>query len=295
MREVWEAKFERWAKPPGEAEQQRCDRIATAIRQAIGASRALQKRDIKVFVQGSYRNNTNVRQDSDVDVGVVCFDSFFHAFPEGKTKESFGLESATYDYAQFKNEVGEALVAYFGPAAVSRGNKAFDIKERRNQVEADVAPFFEHRRYQSNGSYISGVELRPDNGGRVINWPDQHYENGVRKNTQTGRRYKALVRILKSLRNEMDEAGHAVTKPIIGFLNECLAWNVPNDRMGGTSYYGDVRSALTFLYAATKEERLCHDWGEVSELKYLFREGQKWTREQANAFTVAAWVYVGFS
>lgn len=61
----------------------------------------------------------------------------------------------------------------------------------------------------------------------VINWPEQHYENGVAKNDRTSRSFKALVRILKSLRNEMDDNKVQAAGPIIGFLSECLIWNVP--------------------------------------------------------------------
>lgn len=33
------------------------------------------------------------------------------------------------------------------------------------------------------GAFLSGVELRPDNGipSKVINWPEQHYQNGEKK------------------------------------------------------------------------------------------------------------------
>lgn len=113
-----------------------------------------------------------------------------------------------------------------------RGNKAFDIKKNSYHVEADVAPFFEHRRYSANGNYNSGVELRPDNGGQVINWPQQHYDNGVWKNNETNRRYKSLVRILKALCNEMSDIGIESAQQIPGFLNECLIWNVPNEHFG---------------------------------------------------------------
>ena len=34
--------------------------------------------------------------------------------------------------------------------------------------------------------------------------------------------------------------------------------------------------------------------GEVNELKYLFRSGQPWTRQQAYGFVAAAWNYIGF-
>jgi hypothetical protein len=115
--------------------------------------------------------------------------------------------------------VGEALSDYFGFGVVTRGNKAFDVKETSHHVEADVTPFFEHRRYSKNGTYLSDVELRPDNAGsfNVINWPEHHYENGNAKNNRTTRSYRALVRILKNLRNEMDDSGMQAAAPIIGF------------------------------------------------------------------------------
>ena len=143
---TWEDAFKEWAKPPGKTEEQSCSNAENAIKNAINSSEKLKNRNIRVFSQGSYRNNTNVIKNSDVDVGILCFDTFFHQFPEGYSRDSFGIDPATYDFETFKNEVGEALVSYFGDAAVSRGNKAFDVHETSYHVEADVAPFFEHRR-----------------------------------------------------------------------------------------------------------------------------------------------------
>jgi len=291
---TWEEAFSSWAQAPSKTEQERCANAEKAVRNAIGASDKLKNRNIKVFTQGSYRNNTNVKQDSDVDIGVLCYDVFFDQLPEGYKKEDFGIISADYGYATFKNEVEDALVSYFGRASVTRGNKAFDVKENSYHVEADVAPFFEHRRYSADKRYLSGVELKPDNGGRVINWPEQHYDNGVSKNTATSRRFKSLVRIFKSLCNYMTDKGIADAKAIPSFLLECLVWNVPNDNFGKSTYSDDVRACLTFLYNGTKTQDKCNEWGEVSELKYLFRGNQKWTCEQANKFVLSAWNYIGF-
>jgi len=200
MSRDWEAQFREWAKPPGKTEQDRCDNAVTAIRNAIKASDKLRARGVSVFAQGSYRNNTNVRRDSDVDVGILWTDTFFYDLPEGTTPETFSIIPAKYHYEQFKDEVEEALVGYFGRAAVKRGNKAFDVHETSYHVEADVAAFFEHRRYLSDGTYLKGVELSTDKENRrIINWPEQHYQNGVRKNDATGRRFKAIVRVLNRL------------------------------------------------------------------------------------------------
>jgi hypothetical protein len=294
---VWEDKFRGWAQSPSQSETERAENAERMIREAISKSNKLQTRDVRVIRQGSYRNRTNVRADSDVDIGVVCYDTFFPIYPEGTNAQTFGNTDAAYVYSQFKDEVGEALRAHFGQSAVTRGNKAFNVRENSYHLEADVAPFFEHRRYAKNGSYISGVELRPDNGkpSRVINWPEQHYESGNAKNDRTKRSYRALVRIVKSLRNEMKDNKIAAAGPIIGFLNECLVWNVPDVEFSHNTYGDDLRAALIHLFNNTKtDDGPCKDWGEVSDLKYLFNSSQKWTRQQAHEFILAAWQYVGF-
>ena len=294
MAQNWEDTFNAWSKPPGQTEQERCANAESVVRTAIKTSNALKKRNIKVFTQGSYRNNTNVKKESDVDVAILCYDTFFHYLPEGTTREDFKISPADYAYSTFKNELGEALVAYFGSSAVSRGNKAFNIKENSYHVEADAAPFFEHRRYHKDGSHISGVEFEPDNGGRVINWPEQHYENGVNKNDQTSRNFKAAVRILKSLALDMEDNNVAVAKQIPGFLSECLVWNVPNNSFNYNTYKQIMRACLAHLFNNTRKDEECSEWGEVSELKYLFKGQQKWTSEQAHNFISSAWDYLEF-
>ena len=67
----WEAHFSEWAKPPLKTEQTRCENAITAVRNAVAGSADLKGRSTKVFAQGSYRNRVNVRDDSDVDIGVL--------------------------------------------------------------------------------------------------------------------------------------------------------------------------------------------------------------------------------
>ena len=81
---------------------------------------------------------------------------------------------------------------------------------------------------------------------------------------------------------------------IPGFLNECLVWNVPNDQFGNNTYTADVRACLAFLFNNTRANEKCSEWGEVSELKYLFRSFQKWSCQQAHDFIYDAWNYLDF-
>lgn len=298
----WEGTFREWSKPASDHEESKRQRAETLIREAIRESDALRGHELKVFTQGSYRNNTNVREDSDVDICVCCLDVLYSDYPStgAVSDRETGLSPASYSYPEFKRDVGRALVAEFGPAAVTRGDKAFDVRESTARLEADVVPAFEHRRYTGrvlwNGryEYLSGTEFRPDSGGRVINWPQQHYDNGCEKNRATGGRFKFMVRVIKRLRNEMAKAGIRSADPIPSYLVECLVWNVPNALFGHRLYRDDVRAILAHTFNETMTIEKCSEWGEVNELKYLFRSSQPWTRAEAHAFLSDAWDYVGF-
>lgn len=296
---TWEEVFISWSKGPGESERIKIENTESQIRDAISKSPKLANRSIRVFTQGSYRNNVNVRADSDVDIGIVCFDSYFADTIDTNIKEevrkSFSASAARYTYLQFKSEIQEALVAKFGRDSVIPGKKAFHVKESRTRVDADVCAFFEHRRYSADNSYISGVEMRPDgNPPGIINWPEYHYQNGVAKNTITARRYKRTVRVLKKLCYTMADEGDSVAKKTPSFLIECLLWNAPDRLFTTGTYYDDLRSMIMYLYNEIKVLDSVKEWGEVSELKYLFRDSQPWTRESANAFLQAAWTRIGY-
>ncbi|WP_102256740.1 nucleotidyltransferase domain-containing protein [Xanthomonas arboricola] len=257
--------------------------MKTAIKKALAARPALAT-VTRAFVQGSYRNRVNVRQDSDVDIAVIYTGgTFFADYPEGTTRETFGNLPGTYTYAQFKKDIGDALVGYFGPLHVTRGDKAFDVHETTYRVDADVVPVFEHRRYQNAGTYLSGTRLYSDKGVKIINWPDQHYANGNEKNNSTQRAYRKIARIVKKLRNVMDDEGVPEAKPLKGFNVECLIWNVPDALFMHDTLFQDITAALNYLSTQLSSMGACGEWGEVSDLKYLLK-GNETKRQQLKAF-----------
>jgi hypothetical protein len=292
-----EENFKTWAKAPGQTELEKCDNAVTAVRKAVAASTDLSKHNISVFAQGSYCNRTNVREDSDVDVCVLCTDSMYCDYPPDKGASDFNIESASYPYQTFKNDVGTALTAYFKGGHVTRGNKAFDIKENTYRIAADAVPCFEHKRFYENGTWVkpTGTAFVPDNNIFPIkNWPEQNYNNGVTKNTATGGRFKDVVRILKRLRYKMCDENIAAAHPVPSFLCECLVWNAPDDSFRRDTLRADTRAVLAHLFNNTMDFEQCKEWGEINELKYLFRDGQPWTMKQAHDFISAVWDYLEF-
>ena len=301
---TWDDRFGTWAQSPGQTETDKIENAINAIKKALAADTKVAS-VTKVFVQGSYRNRVNVRQDSDVDIGVLYTGGvFFTYYPEGKKDRDFGNRSADYSYADYKNDIGKALTSYFGAAHVTRGDKAFDIRENTYRVDADVVPLMVHRRYFESGAYICGTELRPDSGGRIINWPErlydtkewpvQHYENGNGKNNDTGRAYRGVVRIIKKLRNIMDEEGIVEARPLKGFNVECLVWNAPNTCFSHDTWYEDVSVVLDHLSTYLSKMAFCEEWGEVSEWKYLLK-GDEAKRAQFKTFVDRARKYIGIA
>jgi hypothetical protein len=129
MSRQWESTFSTWSQSPSKTENERIDRTINSIKNALNANELLSINS-KIYVQGSYRNRVNVKQDSDVDIGIIYTgNAFYPDYPEGMTATDFGNIDGDYNYKDFKNEVEKALVAYFGKSAITRGKKAFDLHE----------------------------------------------------------------------------------------------------------------------------------------------------------------------
>ena len=292
-RRDWERVFSVWSKPPGKTEQERCDRAVRAIKDAVAADATLASKTVRTFPQGSYRNRTNVRQDSDVDVCVLCEDTFYYHLLPGVPGLSVPITPATYKFGSYKNDVERALVNRFGRANVRRGNKAFDVNENTRRVDADAAPCFAYRLYFNGWQYHDGTALIADDTGRLVtNFPRQQYDNGVAKNDATDRRFKRVVRIVKKLSHEMEDAGVASARPIASFLIESLIWNAPDHLFGPPSLREMTQGVIAHLWEYTRADATCGTWREENGIKLLFHGSQSWTRAQANQFLYDAWNYV---
>ena len=310
MTRNWYELFKSWAKPPSDTEEAKGANAARMINDALRMCESLKNRNFEVYASGSYRNNTNIRLGSDIDIAVVLTDSFYGEYPPSgvPSRELLGFSDASYGFSDFREDVSKALVAKFGSKGVTAGDKTFNVHENSYRLDADVSTFLEHRRYTGNknpdGSwhYYRGVEMRPrnDSGKRIINWHQQHYDEGVAKNTKTNRRFKRVTRILKRMREDMIECATSDAKSAAGsassFLLECLVFNAPDNcfNLEEGSYYEDTKSVIRKLWNLTKAEDVSRDLVEVNRLKPLFHNTQPWSRVQAHEFLLRGWQHIGF-
>jgi len=290
-----EATLNNWRFPASATEETKLSNAERMIKDAIFASDELKSKSIEIFGQGSYANDTNVKVDSDIDINVCLNDTVFIQIPSEKKQEDFGYSDSEYKFSEYKDAVERALVQKFGRTAVKRNDKCITIKENTYRVEADVVPTFKFFRHDENGGKAIGTKFISDSINPIVNYPLQHIENGKSKNSLTQKRFKRLTRIFKRLRYKMIEDRVTVNDNISSFLIECLVWNVPNRIFNDYSTWTErLRESIIYLYNNTKEDKDCKEWGEVSELLYLFHSGRKWSRKDVNDFLIQAWNYLEF-
>jgi hypothetical protein len=285
-----------FTRPPSDSEATKLANAERMVKEAICDDDVLSKMEIQVFGQGSYANDTNVRRDSDIDINVRLMDIFFFDLPSGKERTDYGLNNpVSYTFSEYKNAVENALVNKFGRANVTRKDKCITVEANSYRVETDVVPTFDYRSYSSSGSYVEGAEFRSDSGNYIINFPLQHISNGKEKNSSTQKRFKRLTRIYRRIRYNMLDDGVYVSDNITSFLLECLVWNVPNNILNQTYTWTDrLKGSITHLYERTREIEKCKEWGEVSELLYLFHSGRKWTNRDVNNYLAQMWDYLEY-
>ena len=296
MARDWETWLRNSIGPASATEEQDRDRTEKRIREAVIADSRLTGR-VRVFAKGSYANNTNVRRDSDVDIAVEWTSWAYISKVNEAAKYEWGqlgvsLGSSGPTTSEYRRWVEQALVAAFGSSSVeTMGNKAITVAGGPTTLDADVVPCFQHKRYMTPGQPPAvGIRLYPKNGGVVDNWPEQNRLRSITKNSNTGKRYKQIIRAFKRLENDMVEVGR-LPQEVHGYFIECLLYNLPNDVFQRASYRGTALDVLARLWHAIQDGEQV-DWVEVNSLKWLWRGGQTWTADEAANFAYVAWNYI---
>lgn len=244
-------------------------------------------RQIKLFVQGSYANNTNVRTRSDVDIAVVQEEIFQTIYRSGVTDENYQFSNASDTPKTFKDEVQECLEYKFGND-VERKNKSIKVHGNTYRKDADTVPCLRYRDYRQDyqnnvNNYIGGIVIKADDGTRIINYPEQHIANGRKKNNDTNFYYKKMVRIIKKMRYLMEDYHYSSAKDMSSFGLESLLWNIQDDVFKKYSTYrfefGEIVDyiynhieALSIYKEANGIKMLCPLQSDVERYKYFIKD-----------------------
>jgi hypothetical protein len=238
---VSETQLQTWARPG-------------AVTTSINAHESIRKvllsdnspvkgKQMDFYLQGSYKNDTNVRGDSDVDV-VIQLNDPCYSDTSSLPNDQLNLYNAThhsspYDYWSFRGDVIKALTDYYGDK-VKVGNKSIKLAGDSSRVNADVVPsvqFREYRRYLGldKEDYDEGMIFFTQSERRQItNYPKLHFTNGCKKNSPEGTSgwFKTTVRIFKNARSKLVDDTKIPASAAPSYFIECLTYNVPDSKFG---------------------------------------------------------------
>jgi hypothetical protein len=242
-----------------------------SIRTALTASGSPVKDiNFEVYLQGSYKNDTNIRGDSDVDVVCQLNRTIRYDISELTTEETALYEAKitkpTYRWGDFRADVLTALRAYYGAGAISEGNKSVKIASASGRLAADLVVCMQYRKYKSfqgpsEESFVEGIVFYEQRGGReIINFPKIHYDNGVEKNSEsrTNGWYKPTVRVFKNARTYLIGKGLLSETIAPSYFLECLTYNVP-DNAFEINFQNTFCKVVNWLQNAELSELLCQN------------------------------------
>lgn len=291
------ALLSRWIKPSSDSEQDHQARAESMVRKAIKASSAIDGSSYRIYAKGSYPNNTNVRRDSDVDIVVELQDCFYYDYLPGITSPS---TVAPYDGgwtpAGWRKAVKDALVASFGATSVSSGKVALNVSAvSGSRPSADVVPSYKYVRYddaRQTKSHVGSCVFSSTGGAKIINWPQQQLDNGRQLNTNSGSRYKYYVRALKNAENVLVKA--KTIKELPSYFMECLVYNTPVASLKTGDLDAGFRCTLVAIWDGLEAEATNQTMVEPNWMEYLFRSGQKWTRQQGSDIIQRTWTLLSY-
>jgi hypothetical protein len=245
-----------------------------------------------VYLQGSYKNSTTTRKNSDVDLVIQLNSSFERDLSSLSEYEKnlylMNNSEATYLWEDFRYDILKALNQKY--SKVETGNNS--IKVETPYLSADVVVCMQYRLYKSyrspqNQSYIEGMTFKSQKNGWIVNYPNLHVENGEKKSEKTNGWYKKTVRMFKNARLYLVEHGLISKDLASSYFVECLLYNVPDSKFG-TNHYTTFYKVLDYLNSAEIGTFKCQN-GIID----IFGDSpEQWSTKDARTFinkTVDLW------
>jgi hypothetical protein len=235
-------------------------------------------KNYRIFLQGSYGNDTNIYAESDVDIVIALDDLAFYDTTRLAADQAAAIQGqlrpAVYDHTRFKDDVLAALRSSFGNA-IRPGSKAVPVPAGAGRRDADVIVAVQQRRYfpaqglAPGSTHTDGIAFQKSSGEWVQNFPRQHSENMTAKHQATGSRLKPLVRVYKNMRNRLYERGLLPAGCAPSYYIEGMLYNVPTQLFTGTlqQQFTAAYDWLAGLGNAGREKLVCAN-GQY----YLLRE-----------------------
>lgn len=265
-----------------------------SIRNALEANDSgLNRPDFEIYLQGSYRNSTNIRADSDVDL-VVQYNKYFRRdltrlSPVEVQRYEASHHNVDYGPVNWRSDVEKALRKKFPGRVQLGGGKAFHVVTGPGNMTADVLPALLHKQYTyfesvDDEGFDPGIKFADSAGKITLNYPKLHIENGEAKNSefQTDGQYKPSVRMFKNARKCATDRNLLLDGAAPSYFVECLLFNVL-DGCFTASVQDTYAAVVNHLCAKAIDGCDCQN----GQLPLFGPDSTQWNTIDANAFVQA--------
>lgn len=283
------SQLETWKKPGADDSATTTYNRVKNVLKSDDSQPVKKDKEFQVYLQGSYKNSTNIYADSDVDL-VVQLDSTWRRnlanLSSGqKKKYKKAYSSATYTWEDFHSDVVDNLREHYGHSAVTVEDRALVLESDSLPLTADIVVCQLYRRYnrfnsKSDQDYDEGILFRDlSTDEKIIAYPKIHYENGVEKNQAVNGRFRESIRIFKNARSYLVDKDEISEDLAPSYFVECLLYNVPN-----SEYESDLQERYTnivnWLIEADLSAFKCQN-----EFQDIFgSKSIQWSRSDAKEF-----------
>ncbi|QWB96204.1 nucleotidyltransferase domain-containing protein [Mycoplasmatota bacterium] len=312
--------YEKLATPVSQSEDEKCrkaiDDVVDALKRGgwsrinkkdkydfIGESNTAYKttlnlddKKVRIIIQGSYANSTNVRRESDVDVAVILLSTFRTKYRDGISDENYGFYTATYGLDQFREDIFNILNIQL-PKTIDKKCKSIKIEESNNTVPTDVVPAIQKRDYtrdykSDETNYIGSIVIKDlRNDYEITNYPEQHIIEGVKKNSKTHKRYKKIVRIFKQLKIKAADFGYPLGENTSSFLIESMVFNVPDVNFKNTNSLKSIVENV-IKYWNNNITAMEKEFVEANNIKKLFQSDSRINGKNRFISAINSWLEV---
>ena len=276
-----ESRLRKWSD---HGPQEAWKRTHEAIRKVLKQYPRLSEVGYAFDLQGSYSNDTNIQDNSDVDV-VLELQSTSHynadslsSWDRSRLESSFA--PSTYDWDDFRRDTLKALESGFGKKFVNQRNKSIKVKEATPRLAADVVVCLTYHNYTSYSSYMEGITFWALHDKRwIVSHPKRHSENGAAKSRRTSDRYKRTVRMFKSARNYLKSEGRIGADLAPSYFVECLVYNAP-DYTFQTGFRDTYCAVINWMLDVPLDDMLCQN----GQQRLFGPSPEQWNIEDAREF-----------
>lgn len=252
-----------------------------------------EKYKFNIYLQGSYGNDTNIQKESDVDIVIELTNVFYSnkksLTPEQRQDFDSKYSKSSISVHDFKLHILNIL----------KNTKKYSYSEKNKCIKiisgtllnADIIVCASYRYFYRCPKYFEGITFFDKNGKQIISYPKLHKNNMTEKNKRVPD-FKATVRIFKNLKIELINDNYINEENISSYFVESLIYNIDEKYFIISNLKDRVLGIISFALNFIETKEMITPCGRY----YLFgKDDDEWTKEDAIAFLINAYILVGGS